>query len=105
MLCHNNAAERPFAVLRQYKRLYSFLSIANLAKLTDSLDNGTHRPGSSEFKAGVALTADPRLRNAIEMLCSVKRKTVLFYSLYSSLAPFIILTPKPFCPPTIQPQR
>ena len=76
MLCHNNAAERPFAVLRQYKRLYPSLSIENLAKLTHSLVNGTHRPGSPEMKAGIALTADPRLRHAIGKLCSVKRKTV-----------------------------
>jgi hypothetical protein len=76
MLCHNNAAERPFAVLRQYKRLYPSLSIENLAKLTHSLVNGTHRPGSPEMKAGIALTADLRLRNAIGKLCSVKRKTV-----------------------------
>jgi hypothetical protein len=75
MLCHNNAAERPFAVLRQYKRLYPSLSIENLAKLTHSLVNGSHRPGSSEFKAGIALTSDPRLRKAIVNLCSVKRKT------------------------------
>jgi hypothetical protein len=76
MMCHNNAAERPFAVLRQYKRLYPSLSIENLAKLTHSLVNGTHRPGSPEMKAGIALTADPRLRHAIGKLCSVKRKTV-----------------------------
>jgi hypothetical protein len=78
MLCHNNAAERPFAVLRQYKRLYPSISIQNLAKLTHSLVNGTHRPGSPEWKAGIALTADPRLRNAIGKLCSVKRKKVPF---------------------------
>ena len=76
MLCHNNAAERPFAVLRQYKRLYPSISIENLAKLTHSLVNGTHRPGTPEWKAGIALTADPRLRTAIGKLCSVKLKTV-----------------------------
>ncbi len=76
MLCHNNAAELQFAVLRQYKRLYPSISIENLAKLTHSLVNGTHRPGSPEWKAGIALTADPRLRNAIGKLCSVKRKMV-----------------------------
>ncbi len=76
MLCQNNTAERPFAVLRQYKRLYPSLSIENLAKLTHSLVNVTHRPGSTEWKAGIALTADPRLRNTIGKLCSVKQKTV-----------------------------
>ena len=84
MLCHNNAAERPFAVLRQYKRLYPSISIQNLAKLTHSLVNGTHRPGSPEWKAGIALTADPRLRNAIGKLCSVKRKKVPFQPPFTS---------------------
>ncbi len=55
--------------------MYPSLSIENLAKLTHSLVNGTHRPGSSQFKAGVALISDPRLRKAIGLLCSVKNKT------------------------------
>jgi hypothetical protein len=31
MLCHNNNAERPFAVLRQYQRMYPSISLKNLA--------------------------------------------------------------------------
>jgi hypothetical protein len=76
MLCHNNHAERPFAVLRQYKRLYPSLSLANLSKLSQSLVNGTHRPAGNGMVAGVALTADPRLRTCIGKLCSVRKKKV-----------------------------
>ena len=76
MLCHNNHAERPFAVLRQYKHLYPSLSLTNLSKLSQSLVNGTHRPAVKVVMAGIALTADPRLRSCIGQLCSVRRKKV-----------------------------
>jgi hypothetical protein len=76
MLCHNNHAERPFAVLRQYNRLYPSLSLPNLSKLSQSLVNGTHRPGVKGVEAGIALTADPRLRTIIGVLCSVRQKKV-----------------------------
>lgn len=76
MLCHNNAAERPFAVLRQYQRLYPSLSIENLAKLTTSIVNGTHRPALKGQSAGVALTSNPRLRTVIGQLCNVRRTKV-----------------------------
>jgi hypothetical protein len=76
MLCHNNHAERSFAVLRQYKHLYPALSRENLSKLSQSLVNGTHRPGGKGVMAGIALTADPRLRSCIAQLCSVRRKKV-----------------------------
>jgi hypothetical protein len=90
MLCHNNHAERPFAVLRQYKRLYPSISLTNLSKLSLSLVNGTHQPASDGEAAGVALTADHRLRACVGRLCSVRRKSVLtlylFYILF--LAPY-----------------
>ncbi len=76
MLCHNNHAERPFAVLRKYKHLYPSLSLGNLSKLAQSLVNGTHRPASNGLAAGIALTADARLCTIIGLLCRVRRKTV-----------------------------
>jgi hypothetical protein len=78
MVCHNNAAERPFAVLRQYKRLYPSLSRDNLSKLSNSLVNGTHRPAVNGVAAGCALTADPRLRDCVGKLCSVRLIQVVF---------------------------
>ncbi len=86
MLCHNNHAERPFAVLRQYKHLYPSLLKGNLSKLSQSLVNGTHRPAGNGMVAGVALTADPRLRTTVGILCSVRRKKVS-YDFYPTLAP------------------
>jgi hypothetical protein len=76
MLCHNNAAERLFAVLRQYQRLYPSLTIENLAKLTTSIVNGTHRPALQRQSAGVALTSNARLRTVIGQLCNVRRTKV-----------------------------
>ncbi len=52
------------------------LSLGNLSKLAQSLVNGTHRPASNGLAAGIALTADPRLRTIIGLLCRVQRKTV-----------------------------
>ena len=78
MVCHNNAAERPFAVLRQYKRLYPSLSLDNLSKLSNSLVNGTHRPAVNGVAAGCALTAAPRLRECVGKLCSVRLIQVVY---------------------------
>ena len=87
MLCHNNHAERPFAVLRGIWKTYPSLSLQNLGWLAHSLANGTHRPahtygtkkdsnGDHCFKAGIALTAHPTLKRAVNIVCSVKRKTI-----------------------------
>lgn len=76
MLCHNNHAERPFAVLRVYKRTYPSISLRNLSKLSLTLVSGTHRPADKGEAAGVGLTADPRLRVIIGMLCGVRKKRV-----------------------------
>ncbi len=72
MLCHTNHAERPFAVLRSYKRTYTSISLRNLSKLSLTLVSGTHRPADKGNLAGAALTADPRLRAIIGRLCGVR---------------------------------
>jgi hypothetical protein len=87
MLCHNNHAERPFAVLRAFAKMFPALSLRNLAWLSHSLVNGTHRPahtfgaapklnGSRSSLAGIALTAHPSLRQAVNVVCSVRRRKV-----------------------------
>jgi hypothetical protein len=87
MLSHNNYAERPFAVLRAFAKMYPALSLRNLAWLAHSLVNGTHRPahtfgvakyriGIHSQKAGIALTAHPALKRAVNEVCSVRRKRV-----------------------------
>ena len=87
MLCHNNHAERPFAVLRAIWKSYPSLSLQNLGWLSHSLANGTHRPahtygilkdgdGHHSREAGIALTAHPNLKRAVNVVCSVRRKTI-----------------------------
>jgi hypothetical protein len=76
MLCHNNNAERPFAVLRSYKRLYPSILLRNLSKLSQTLVSGSHLPLDKGQLAGVALTADPRLRACIGSLCGVRKVKV-----------------------------
>jgi hypothetical protein len=63
-------------MLRAYKHLYPSLSRGNLSKLLQSLVNGTHRPATNGLVAGIALTADPRLRLCIAELRSVRQKKV-----------------------------
>ena len=87
MVAHNNFAERPFAVVKALARMYPSLSLKNLSHLTHSIVNGTHRcaedlsleneagPGSTRL-AGIALTASPALRKAVNVVCSVRRKTI-----------------------------
>jgi hypothetical protein len=52
------------------------MTIGNLGKLVNSLVNATHRPKMKGKAAGVALTADARLRDCISCLCSVRRVKV-----------------------------
>ena len=87
MVAHNNFAERPFAVVKALARMYPSLSLRNLSHLTHSIVNGTHRcaealslestagQGSTRL-AGVALTACPTLRKAVNAVCSVRRKSI-----------------------------
>ncbi len=87
LVSHNNYAERPFAVLRAIWKTYPSLSLKTLGWLAHSLANGTHRPehtygttkdvhGNHCHKPGIALTAHPNLKRAVNVVCSVKRKTV-----------------------------
>jgi hypothetical protein len=76
MLCHNNVAERPFAVLRQYKRMYPSFYIRNLAKLVYSIVSGTHRPAVDGCLPGIALTCDATLRRCVSTLYQVRNKTI-----------------------------
>jgi hypothetical protein len=76
LLCHNNNAERPFAVLRSYKHCYPSISIRNLSKLSQTITSGTHRPGEKDRAAGAALTSNPRLREVVGQLCGVRNQRV-----------------------------
>ena len=84
LLPTNNAAERPFAVAKAYLNIYSRMKLSNLAKLSLSMCNGSHRlagPAGKQERtkdrnvatAGMALTADPRLQAVVSELCTVRR--------------------------------
>ena len=84
LLPTNNAAERPFAVAKAYLNIYSRMKLANLAKFSLSMCNGSHRlagPAGKQERtkdrnvatAGMALTADPRLQAVVSELCTVRR--------------------------------
>ncbi len=87
MVSHNNYAERPFAVVKALSRMYPLLSLCNLSQLTHSIVNGTHRcaekyrisNGLEQIEtrlAGMALTANPAIKAAVNTLCSVRRKSI-----------------------------
>ncbi len=87
MVCHNNHAERPFAVLKAFAKMYPSLSLRNLSRLVHSMVNGTHRCAEifgTKAKSvsvtarlpGIALTAHPEIKRAVNKICSVRRKTV-----------------------------
>jgi hypothetical protein len=87
MLCHNNNAERPFAVARVFNKQYPAITLYNLSHLSHSLVNGTHRPehifGRTSVNdrvnmkpPGIALTAHPVLRLAVNKLCSVRTRKI-----------------------------
>ena len=91
MVCHNNYAERPFAVVKAFWRMYPSLSLYNLSWLGNSMVNGTHRcaevfgqhnkltPVTTRL-AGIAITAHPELKRAVNILCSVRRKKKRTYN-------------------------
>jgi hypothetical protein len=87
MLSHNNFAERPFAVVKEFWDIYPSLSLQNLSSLSYSISNGTHRCAEiyghhnkctalSSRLAGIAITAHPDLKRAVNILCSVRRKSL-----------------------------
>jgi hypothetical protein len=76
MLCPNNHAERPFAILRAYNRTYPSISLHNLAKLSQTIASGTHRPADKGYLAGAAINSDARLRAIVGQLCGVQNRRV-----------------------------
>ncbi len=87
MVSRNNFAERPFAVVKALARMYPSLSLQHLSQLTHSIVNSTHRCAETYGRrdesdiantrlAGIALTAHPALRKAVNILCSVRRKSL-----------------------------
>ena len=84
LLATNNAAERPFAVVKAYLHVYGSMKLSNLAKFSLSMCNGSHCLAGPKGKqertkiraveeAGVGMTANDRLKAVVSTLCSVRR--------------------------------
>ena len=63
LICHNNAAERTFAVFRSMLQRYPSMNLRHAASIAFAKINGT-------FESAGA--ADPELRDAVSKLCSVR---------------------------------
>lgn len=86
LLCHNNAAERTFAVFRSMLQRYPSMSLRCAATISFARLNGTFKMkeiknGETISEAGTALTADPVLQAAVSELCSVREKSEGFVTL------------------------
>ena len=85
LLSTNNAAERPFAVAKAYLHIYGSMKLSTfLAQFTLAMCNGSHRLAGPNGKqkrtenkrgaeAGIAITADSRLKDVVTKLCTVRR--------------------------------
>jgi hypothetical protein len=68
--CHNNDAERPFAVMKWLARTCPSMTLPSLSSIAHAIVNGTFKEG------GAADKADPRLKKAIAKLCMCRVHTV-----------------------------
>ena len=85
LLSHNNPAERPFAIVKAYLRVYNTMKLSTLANFSLAMTNGSHRPAGTLGKStktknrnreppGIAVTSPPVLRFAVTKICGVRRK-------------------------------
>jgi hypothetical protein len=85
--CHNNDAERPFAVIKALAKQHPSMSLRFLAALANGKVNGTCRlaeeggktqktEGTNIVKAGVATVLHPLLQRAVTTVTSVREASV-----------------------------
>jgi hypothetical protein len=85
LVCHNNWAERPFAVVKALAHLYPKMSLANLSSLAHARVNGTYRSPTIEANklkrkrnkqtmesGGAVQTAHPAIQESVSRLCCVR---------------------------------
>jgi hypothetical protein len=83
LVCHNNGAERPFAVVKGLSRLHPNTKLSHLSSLAHARVNGTHASPSADSKNaserskrwrmmdGAAMTAHPVIQEAVaELFCT-----------------------------------
>jgi hypothetical protein len=83
LLSQNNAAERPFGVVKAYLDVYKTMKLSTLANFSLAITNGSHKPAGTIGKtqktklrvpkpAGIALTSPERLKLAITKVCGTR---------------------------------
>ena len=68
-VCHNNHAERTFAVMKAMAKGYPFMKLSTLTAVTMARMNGDFT------SANKSRTVDPRLREAVARLCRVRQRS------------------------------
>ena len=88
LLSHNNAAERPFAVVKLFDHLFPTMALSNLSNLSHARVNGTFAlapPKPKTLKgaskagqkpAGAAILADPRLQQGVSKVSGVRKSSL-----------------------------
>ncbi len=85
LLSHNNAAERPFAIVKAYLQVFPTMRLTTLANFSLAMTNGSHRPAGTLGKSnktksrqrqppGIAHTSPIAFQMAVTKVCGVRRK-------------------------------
>jgi hypothetical protein len=84
LLAHNNAAERPFAVVKAYLNCFPTMKLSTLANYSLAMTNGSHQAAGTQGKTaktklrptkvpGIAVSSPYVMRTAVTKLCGVRR--------------------------------
>jgi hypothetical protein len=85
LLSHNNAAERPFGIVKAYLDVFKTMKLSTLANFSLAITNGSHQPAGTIGKtmktklrvpkpAGIAVTSPDTLKYAVTKLCGTRRR-------------------------------
>jgi hypothetical protein len=85
LLSHNNAAERPFGIVKAYLQVFQTMKLSTLANYSLALTNGSYRPADTLGKTvkakgrdreppGIAVTSPNILKIAVTKVCGVRKQ-------------------------------
>ncbi len=83
LISHNNAAERPFGIVKAYLNVYKTMKLSTLANFSLAITNDSHQPAGKFGKttntkkrepkpAGIAVTSPEVLKCAVTKLCGTR---------------------------------
>ncbi len=83
LMSHNNAAERPFGIVKAYLNVYKTMKLSTLANFSLAITNGSHQPAGTIGKtmktkmrvpkpAGIAATSPEAVKCAVTKLCGTR---------------------------------